>query len=50
MTLIHVVEPGETAASIATQYDVEPEALAHLNGLYWPVLPGMTLSIPDGRQ
>lgn len=47
--IVHIVQPGETLDSIATLYNVEPQALASQNGLAYPasVYVGQMLLLPS---
>jgi LysM repeat protein len=48
----HVVQGGETLASLASRYGVSPEAIARANGIFdlHSVIAGATLLIPEGTS
>jgi LysM repeat protein len=46
----YVVQPGDTLAEIATQFDVSVEALQSANGSAVTLIPGQTLVIPTSLQ
>jgi membrane-bound lytic murein transglycosylase D len=45
----HIVQPGETLASLATRYKTTPQVIRSINGLGdGPLIAGTDLRVPDG--
>jgi membrane-bound lytic murein transglycosylase D len=47
----HIVQPGETLATLATRYQTTPQVIRRLNGLGdGPIAAGMDLRVPSGSN